>query len=102
MTGRPRGSTKDPNRRRVINPNNRKIDFEGKQYYELINKGYKLDGEKLVKDENFTPQKVTKRPRGRPRTIPLSSHIHVVNPESGRMIKTNTQYFRKLDKKVWL
>ena len=90
MTGRPRGSTKDPNRRRVINPNNRKIDFEGKQYYEWINKGYKLDGERLVKDENFTPQEVTRRPRGRPRTIPLSSHIHVVNPESGRMIKTNT------------
>ena len=32
MAGRPRGSTKDPNRRKVKNPDGRRIDFEGTQW----------------------------------------------------------------------
>jgi hypothetical protein len=101
MAGRPRGTTKDPNRRRVINPNGRMIDYEGRQYYELIKKGYKLNNSnnKLIIDENYTPQEVIKRPRGRPKTAILSYYEKVKNPESGRLIKTNTQYFRKLAKK---
>ena len=30
MVGRPVGTTKNPNRRRIKNPNGRLIDFEGK------------------------------------------------------------------------
>ena len=32
MFGRPKGSTKDPNRRRILNPEGRRIDFDGPQY----------------------------------------------------------------------
>ena len=38
MAGRPKGSTKDPNRRRILNPNGRRIDFEGRQYNKLDKK----------------------------------------------------------------
>lgn len=41
--GRAKGIKKDPNRRRVKNPNGRLIDFEGPQYNKLISNGYVLD-----------------------------------------------------------
>ena len=41
MVGRPKGR-KDPNRRRVFNPNGRKIDYDGPQYNKLLRNGYIL------------------------------------------------------------
>ena len=101
MVGRPRGTKKDPNRRRVINPNRRKIDFEGKQYFEWINKVYELnnDGSELIIDGSFTVDRIKRRPKGRPKITIVSDYEKVRNPESGRLIKTNTPYFRKLVKK---
>src|SRR5437867_8820006 len=98
MVGRTPGSTKDPNRRRVRNPNGRIIDFEGIQYNKLVNNGYKLNsqGTQLIENSNFTPVVVKKR--GRPKKYPDVSTTHetVNNPETGRAIKTNTLNFRKL------
>src|SRR5206468_1027855 len=102
MVGRTPGSTKDPNRRRVRNPNGRLIDFEGIQYNKLINIGYKLnhDGTALIENLNFTPVVVVER-RGRPKKYPdvSTTHEKVKNPETGREIKTNTLNFRKLANK---
>ena len=69
MIGRPVGTTKNPNRRRVRNPNGRLIDFEGIQYNKLINNGYKLNrrGTKLIRNTNFTPAIVERI--GRPTKI---------------------------------
>ena len=39
--GRTKGTKKDPNRRKVRNPQNRLIDYEGPQYRKLINLGYR-------------------------------------------------------------
>src|SRR5437867_2095458 len=98
MVGRTTGSTKDPNRRRVRNPNGRIIDFEGIQYNKLVNNGYKLNsqGTQLIEHPNFTP--VVAEKRGRPKKYPDVSTTHetVNNPETGRAIKTNTLNFRKL------
>ena len=65
MVGRPAGTTKDPNRRRVQNRNGRLIDFEGKQYQNLIRIGYKLNraGTKLIVNPNFTPVERRGRPK---------------------------------------
>ena len=54
MAGRPKGS-KDPNRKRILNPNGRRIDFEGRQYNKWIKNGYKLnrDETKLVIDKSY-------------------------------------------------
>src|SRR6267154_719614 len=97
--GRPTGTTKDPNRRRVKNHNGRLIDFEGILYNKLINNGYKLNrrGTKLIENPNFTPVER----RGRPKKYPdvSTTHEKVKNPETGREIKTNTLNFRKLAKK---
>ncbi len=67
--GRPKGTTKDPNRRRVLNINNRKIDYQGSQYMKLINNGYKLsdDGKKIIPNPLFTGDRNAKKPVGRPR-----------------------------------
>ena len=67
MVGRTPGTTKDPNRRRVRNPNGRLIDFGGPQYNKLINNGYRLNraGVKLIENPNFTPVER----RGRPKKI---------------------------------
>src|SRR3989442_3118419 len=98
MIGRTPGSTKDPNRRRVRNPHGRIIDFEGIQYNKLIKIGYKLNrrGTKLIEHPNFTPVVVEKR--GRPKKYPdvSTTHEKVENPDTGREIKTNTLYVRKL------
>ena len=105
MAGRPRGTTKDPNRRRIVNPNGRRIDFEGRQYNELIKNGYKLDsdGTKLIIDRNFTGNRNVRRPVGRPRgrTSAIPDSQKVKNPESGRMIKKGAYTFKNLSKKYF-
>ena len=57
MVGRPVGTTKDPNRRRIKNSNGKLIDFEENQFNKLLNKRYKLNlqGTQLVESPNFTP-----------------------------------------------
>ena len=101
MVGRTPGSTKDPNRRRVRNPNGRLIDFEGIQYNKLIKIGYKLNhrGTKLIEHPNLTP--VVFKKGGRPKKYPdvTTTHEKVINPDTERLIKTNTLYFRKLAKR---
>src|SRR5277367_5195107 len=103
MAGRPRGSTKDPNRRKVKNPDGRRIDFEGTQYNKWIKSGYKLnrDAIKLVIDRRFTGDRNTTRPVGRPRgkAPPVPDSQKVKNPESGRPIKKDANTFKKLTKK---
>src|SRR5271170_5179071 len=103
MAGRPRGSTKDPNRRKVKNPDGRRIDFEGTQYNKWIKSGYKLsrDGIKLVIDRSFTGERNATRPVGRPRgkAPALPDSQKVKNPESGRPIKKGANTFKKLTKK---
>ena len=66
--GRPIGKTKDPNRRRVRNDNGRLIDYGGLQYNRLIQSGYMLntEGDRLVAERNFTANRITHRPVGRP------------------------------------
>src|SRR5207245_4246057 len=105
MAGRPIGTTKDSRRKRVIKPNRRKIDYEPTKltsaYMKWIKQGYKLtsDETRLVFDRNFNPETVVIRQRGRPKSVITSGYEKVKNPDSGREIKTNTQYFRKLAKK---
>src|SRR5206468_7075244 len=99
MVGRTPGTTKDPNRRRVRNPNGRLIDFGGPQYNKLINNGYKLNraGTRLIENPNF----VAVERRGRPKKYPdvTTTHEKVRNPDTKRFIKTNTLNFRKLAQK---
>src|SRR2546426_6560763 len=99
--GRPIGTTKDSSRKRVINPNGRKIDYKGPSYENWIKNGYKLsiDQSKLVFDTNFKPETVVTRKRGRPKSVITTGYEKVKNPDSGREILTNTQYFRKLANK---
>src|SRR6266536_1348173 len=90
MVGRPVGTIKDPNRRKITNPNGKIIDYNGLQYNKLIRSGYKLndDGTHLVEDNNFTGsivKKIAGRPRGKASTVPDSQKIK--NPETGRLIK---------------
>src|SRR5271170_8403961 len=103
MVGRPRGSTKDPNRRKVKNPDGRRIDFEGIQYNKWIQNGYKLnrDETKLVIDRRFSGDRSATRPVGRPRgkAPALPDSQKVKNPESGRPIKKGANTFKKLTKK---
>src|SRR5277367_714072 len=103
MAGRPRGSTKDPNRRKVKNPDGRRIDLKGTHYNKGIKSGYKLnrDGIKLVIDRRFTGDRNATRPvggsRGRAPAVPDLQKVK--NPESGRPIKKGANTFRKLTKK---
>src|SRR5277367_4591017 len=103
MAGRPRGSTKDPNRRKVQNPDGRRIAFEGTQYNKWIKSGYKLsrDGIKLVIDRSFAGDRHVTRPVGRPRgkAPPVPDSQKVENPESGRPIKKDANAFKKSTKK---
>ena len=99
MVGRTPGTTEDPNRRRVQNPKGRIIDFEGPKYNKLIKNGYKLNraGTKLIVNPNF----VAVERRGRPKKYPdvITTHEKVQNPDTKRLIKTNTLNFRKLAQK---
>ena len=99
MVGRHRGSTKDPNRRRILNPEGRRIDYEGKQYNKWIKNGYKVnrDGTKLVIDRSFTGDRNATRPRGKAPAVPDSQKVK--NPETGRLTKKNAGTFKNLTKK---
>ncbi len=101
--GRPIGTTKDPNRRRVQNNNGRLIDYGGLQYNRLIQSGYMLntEGNSLVADPNFTAAINTRRPVGRPsgpaRVVPNEEKVK--NPDTKRMINKSGVVFRKLANK---
>src|SRR6478609_537506 len=103
MVGRLRGSTKDPNRRRILNPEGRRIDLGGPQYNNWIKNGYKVhrDETKLVIDRSFTGDRNATRPVGRPKgkapAVPDSQKVK--NPETGRLIKKGAVTFRNLTKK---
>jgi hypothetical protein len=103
MVGRLKGSTKDPNRRKILNPEGRRIDFGGIQYNKWIKNGYKVkrDGTKLVIDRSFTGDRNATTPVGRPRgkaaVVPDSEKVK--NPETGRLIKKGAVTFKKLTKK---
>src|SRR6476469_1540740 len=106
MVGRLRGSTKDPNRRRILNPEGRRIDFGGIQYKKWIKNGYKVnrDETKLVIDRSFTGDRNATRPIGRPKgkapAVPDSQKVK--NPETGRLIKKGAVTFKNLTKKYLL
>src|SRR6266536_2315918 len=102
MNGRSVRNIKDPNRRKVINPNGRLIDYNGLQYNKLLRSGCKLNdaGTHLVKDNNFTADIVKKsvgRPKGKYSTVPDSQKVK--NPETGRLIKKNAYTYKQLIKK---
>src|SRR6266536_2705249 len=86
MVGRPVGSTKDPNRQKVTNPNGRLIDYNGLQYNKLIRSGYKLNdaGTHLVGDGNMVKKINSQK---------------IKNPETGRLIKKYAYTFKQLIKK---
>ena len=71
--GRPVGTTKQSDTRKVKNPTGRQIDYGGPQYTKLINNGYMLnvDGTQLISNPNFKSDKVK-------------------NPETGRLINKFT------------
>ena len=101
--GRPKNTIKDSNRRKVRNPNGRIIDFEGPQYNKLIKSGYILNNDKLVKDPQFTNIEndvKQKQNKGRPKKYTVVATVDKVkNPDTGRMIKTNTYKFKQLTNK---
>jgi hypothetical protein len=106
MVGRPKGTTKNPNRRRVQNPSGRLIDFEGNQYNKLLKNGYKLnpEGTKLVVDETFTGDRNAPSRRGRPpknedRNVPPKTNEKIRNPDTGRQILKRGTVFKQLSKK---
>src|SRR6476619_1734489 len=103
MVGRHRGSTKDPNRRRILNPEGRRIDFGGIQYKKWIKNGYKVnrDGTKLVIDRSFTGDRNATRPVGRPKgkAAAVTYSKKVKNPKYVRLIKKGAVTYKKLIKK---
>src|SRR5664279_1481216 len=100
--GRPQGTTKDPNRRRIRNHNGRLIDFEGLQFNRLINSGYMLNQEntRLVLDNNFTGDRNARNPVGRPPNRPrvITNEEKVKNPDTKRFIIKSGAVFKKLTK----
>jgi hypothetical protein len=103
MVGRPQGTTKDPNRRKVINPNGRKIDYEGPQYNKLIRIGYKLDEDinRLIKDPNFAGDRNVRRTPGKPKGSVIPDADKVKNPDTGRMIIKTGVVFKNLSRKYY-
>src|SRR6266581_953313 len=98
--GRPKGTIKDPNCLKIMNPNGRKIDVDGVQYNKYIRQGYITNGTRLILPDNIIP-KVSKvgRPKGCKNKIKLLN-IHdtkfhkVENPDTKRMIKTDNVTFK--------
>ena len=91
--GRPIGTKKDPNRKRVKNQNGRMIDYKGIQYNKLIKSGYKLNSDKtqLIPDDNFTGERGAIKPTDK-----------VKNPEpNGRWLKIGSKKFEELKKKFY-
>src|SRR6266581_2206567 len=89
--GRPKGTIKDPNRLKIMNPNGRKIDVDGVQYNKYIRQGYNVnaEGTRLILSEKAVP-KVLKvgRPKGKTKTAKIISakkytlfdyDLHIVN-----------------------
>ena len=89
--GRPIGTTKNPNRRRIYNPNGRLIDFEGPQFNRLINTGYRVNtkGTKLVLDISYKT----------PAIKVISNEDKIINPDSKRAILKTGVTFKNLAKK---
>src|SRR6266581_4500141 len=105
--GRPRGTIKDPNRLKIMNPNGQKIDVDGVQYNKYIRQGYITDGTRLILPDNIIP-KVSKvgRPKGCKNKIKTDKIINtkfqkVENPDTKRMIKTDNVTFKRLSKKYY-
>lgn len=90
--GRPKGTTKDPNRLRILNHNNRLIDVNGPQYKRLMSNGYipNEDNTRLIKDTEFIGEKFTKRNRG---SLTISN-TKVENPITKRRILVNGSTFK--------
>src|SRR6266581_3583186 len=90
--GRPKGTIKDPNRLKIMNPNGRKIDVDGVQYNKYIRQGYNVstDRTRLILSDNVIP-KVLKvgRPTGSKKVKIKNIHEKVENPDTKRMIKTD-------------
>jgi len=106
VIGRPKGTVKDPNRLKIINPNGRKIDVDGVQYKKYIRQGYdvSVDKTRIVLPENVTP-KILKpgRPKGCKNKVTKvkiqNIHEKVENPDTKRMIRTDNVTFKTLVKK---
>src|SRR6266568_5215661 len=105
--GRPKGTIKDPNRLKIMNPNGRKIDVDGVQYNKYIRQGYISDGSKLILPDNAVPTVLkVGRPKGCKNKLKLLN-IHdtkfqkVENPDTKRMIKTDNVTFKRLSKKYY-
>src|SRR6266496_2460625 len=105
--GRPKGTIKDPNRLKIMNPNGRKIDVDGVQYNKYIRQGYITNGTRLILPDNIIP-KVSKvgRPKGCKNKIKTDKIINtkfqkVENPDTKRMIKTDNVTFKRLSKKYY-
>ena len=106
VVGRPKGTVKDPNRLKIINPNGRKIDVDGVQYKKYIRQGYdvSVDKTRIVLPENVTP-KILKpgRPKGCKNKVTKvkiqNIHEKVENPDTKRMIRTDNVTFKNLVKK---
>src|SRR5437868_1246088 len=98
MAGRPSGTTKDPNRRRVQNPWGWIIDFEGPQYNKLIKNGYKLNraGTELIRNPNFVAVERRGRPSGKAKVVPVTEKV--VNPNTKRAIKIGGPTFKNVSK----
>src|SRR6266496_3622756 len=94
--GRPKGSTKDPIRSKIINPNERRIDVDGVGFNKYIRQGYISDGSRLILPENVVP-KVLKV--GRPKGRKAEFYEKVENPDTKRMIRTDKATFKKLSKR---
>src|SRR6266496_5991159 len=105
--GRPKGTIKDPNRLKIMNPNGRKIDVDGVQYNKYIRQGYITNGTRLILSDNIIP-KVSKvgRPKGCKNKI-KTDNIHdtkfhkVENPDTKRMIRTDNITFKRLSIKYY-
>src|SRR5437899_4523625 len=100
--GRPKGTVKDPNRMKIMNPNGRKIDVNGVQYNKYIRQGYEVNtgDTRLILPENVVP-KVLKvgRPKGCTNKVKKvkfeNVHEKVENPDTKRMIKTDNVTFKR-------
>ena len=100
VRGRPAGTTKDPKRERVKNPNGRMIDKDGVQYNKLIKNGYKLsdDGLKLIKNVSFKPREKVRNPETG-RMINVNAYNYSYKP--GYVIVQPSIKFRQLEKKYF-
>ena len=98
--GRPKGTTKAINRKKILNQNGRIIDYDGNQFRKLLKSGYKVndDETRLVIDDNFIKHTVKRgRPKGKATIVPHEEKVK--NPDTGRLIIKNGATFKTLSKK---